>query len=265
MRFLTPWALAGLVPAVAVLILSLRRRALLGRAVTLALLALALAGPEVAVRQTGETVLFLVDRSASVGEEATNALPELTSSVLARGGEVGVISFADGSQVSQWPGAGEIPSGGAFSSFETDIGAAVDLALALAPAGAQIVLLSDGRATGGDILAAAARARSQRVPIHVCPVGQTDLVRLAELTGPREAPLGTIALAATVEASQPTAAAAHLYRGGEEIRAIPLDLPAGRTRLSLADAPPAAGFWSYRVEVRANGDRIPENNALPWG
>jgi len=61
MRFLTPWALAGLVPAVAVLILSLRRRALLGRAVTLALLALALAGPEVAVRQTGETVLFLVD------------------------------------------------------------------------------------------------------------------------------------------------------------------------------------------------------------
>lgn len=265
MRFLTPWALAGLVPAGAVLLLSLRRRTLLGRAVTLALLALALAGPEVAVRQTGETVLFLVDRSASVGEVAANVLPELTSSVLARGGEVGVISFADGSQVSQWPGVGAIPSGGAFSPFGTDIGTAVDLALALAPAGAQIVLLSDGRATGGDLLAAAARARSQRVPIHVYPVGQADLVRLAEFTGPREAPLGTITLDATVEALQPTAATAHLYRGSEEIRAIPLDLPAGRTRLSLTDVPPAAGFWSYRMEVRANGDRIPENNALSWG
>ena len=266
MRFLVPWALVGLMPALAVFALSLRQRSLLGRAVTLTLLTLSLAGPEMAVRQSQETVIFLVDRSASVGEEAVSALSELVPPVSSRGGEVGVIAFAEESQVARWPGVGEIPSGGALTAYGTDIGAAVDLALALAPPGpTQIVLLSDGRATSGDALAAAARARLQGVPIHVYPVGRADLVRIADLTGPQEAPLGTITLDATIEATRPTAATVHLYRGGEEIRALVLDLPAGRTRLALDDHPPGAGFWRYRVEVRAAGDRIPENNALDWG
>ena len=265
MRFLTPWALAGLVPAVAVLVLSLRRRALLGRAATLALLAVALAGPEVAFRRSQETVIFLVDRSASVGDEGAAALAQFVGPVTSRGGEVGVIAFAEASQVARWPGVGEVP-GGVLPASGTDIGAAVDLAVALAPAGAtQFVLLSDGRATSGDVLAAAARAGDRGVPIHVYPVARTDLVRMADLRGPREAPLGTIALDAMVEASRPTAATVHLYRGSEEIQTVSIDLPAGRTRLSLTDAPPGAGFWTYRVEVRALGDRILENNALAWG
>jgi hypothetical protein len=167
MRFLTPWALAGLVPAVAVLVLSLRRRALLGRAATLALLAVALAGPEVAFRRSQETVIFLVDRSASVGDEGAAALAQFVGPVTSRGGEVGVIAFAEASQVARWPGVGEVP-GGVLPASGTDIGAAVDLAVALAPAGAtQFVLLYDGRATSGDVLAAAARAGDSGVPIHV--------------------------------------------------------------------------------------------------
>lgn len=265
MRFLTPWALGWLVPAAAVLVLSLRQRALVGRAITLALLAAALAGPEISLRRSGETVLFLVDRSASVGDEALDSLGELLAPVVSRGAEVGVIAFAEVPQVVRWPGLGEIPTG-TVPAHGTDIGAAVDLALALAPAGAtQLVLLSDGRATTGDVLAAAARARGQGVPIHVRPVARTDLVRLADLAGPREAPLGRISLDATIAATRPTPATVHLWRGREEIRAVGLDLPAGTTRLSLTDTPPTAGFWTYRVEVRAGGDQILENNALPWG
>jgi len=265
MRFLTPWALAGLVPAAAILILCLRRRVLVGRAVTLAVLSVALAGPQVAVRRTGETVVFLVDRSASVGEEALGVLNELHASVASRGGEVGVIAFAEEAQVVRWPRIGEIPTGGPFPDSGTDIAAAVDLALALAPVGAiQIVLLSDGRSTAGDVLAAAARARAQGVPIHVRPVGQSDLVRVAELGGPREAPQGTVTLSATVEAGRPVAATVHLYRGGDGVQSVSVDLPAGRTRLSFVDRPLGDGFHAYRVEVRAAGDRTPENNVLDW-
>jgi len=266
MRFLVPWALIGLLPALAILVLSLRRRSLLGRALTLALLSLALAGPEIGLRQTQETVVFLVDRSTSVGEEATQALGELSAPVVSRGGEVGVIAFAETSQVARWPGVGEAPGGQSLPPYGTDIGTAVDLALALAPTGpTQIVLLSDGRATSGDALAASARARAHGIPIHVYPVGRADLVRVAELVGPREAPLGTVKLDATIEATRPTPATVHLFRGAEAIRSLSVDLPVGRTRLTFADEPPAVGFQTYRVEVRVAGDRIPENNALDWG
>ncbi|MBC7170211.1 VWA domain-containing protein [Candidatus Bipolaricaulota bacterium] len=266
MRLLAPWALAGLLPALAVAALSLRRRALVGRAITLALLTLALAGPEVALRRTGETVIFLVDRSASVGEEAASTLSDLAASVLARGGEVGAIEFADGAEVRRWPSVGEIPSGGAVRPVGTDVGAAVDLALALAPDGpTQIVLLSDGRATSGDALAAASRARSRGIPVHVRPVARSDLVRVAEFRGPAEAPVGVITLDVAIEASDPTAAEVRLYRGDEEIRTVAIDLLPGTTRLSFTDRPPAVGFNAYRVEASAAGDGIAENNALSWG
>ena len=109
MRFLTPWALVALAPVVAVLIVSLRRRALLGRALTLALLAVALAGPEMSLRRTQETAIFLVDRSVSVGDAAETALAQFAGPVVARRGEVGVIAFAERPAVARWPGVGEIP------------------------------------------------------------------------------------------------------------------------------------------------------------
>lgn len=265
MRFLNPWGLAWLLPAVAVLVLSLRRRALLGRAATLAVLAVALAGPEVAFRRNQEMVVFLVDQSASMGDEAATVLGQFVGSVISRGGEVGVVTFAEVPHVARWPGVGEVPAG-VIPASGTNIGAAVDLALALAPVrAAQLVLLSDGRATSGDVLAAAARARDRGMPIHVYPASQTDLVRMADFRGPRETQPGTIRLEATIEAFRPTAATLHLYRESDEIRSVSLDLPVGRTRLALIDTPPEAGFWSYRAEVRALGDRISENNGLAWG
>lgn len=266
MRFLVPWALLGLLPALGVLVLSLRHRALLGRGLTLALLSLALSSPEVSLRRSEETVIFLVDRSASVGEEGVRALKELISSVDSRGAEVGVISFAGEARVTRWPGVGELPLGSPLPRYGTDVGAAIDLALALAGTGpTELVLLSDGRATTGDTLAAVGRARVRGIPIHVYPVGQSDPVRLAEFTAPREAPLGTLAFDLTVEAARPGPATVHLYRGGVEVAAQAVELQRGANRFVLADRPPEEGFYAYRAEVRVAGDPIPENNVLDWG
>lgn len=265
MRFLVPWAVVGLAPALGVLLLSLRRPALVGRAVTLALLSLAVASPEVSRREAQETVVFLVDRSASVGEEAEKALPELGAGVASRGGKFGVIAFGEGAHIRRWPGLGEVPST-AVAPDGTDIAAAIDLALALAPSGpTQIVLLSDGRATAGDALAAASRARNRGVPVHVYPVGRADFVRASEFVGPREAPLGALTFAATIDAARPASVTVRFSRNGTELQVLALDLSLGRTRLSVADRPPSSGFHTYRVEVGAVGDPVPENNALEWG
>ncbi|MCX7750395.1 MAG: VWA domain-containing protein [Candidatus Bipolaricaulota bacterium] len=264
-RFLTPWALLALLPALGVLILSLRRPTLLARALTLTLLALALAGPEVSVRQRRETVVFLVDRSASVGDEAAAVLPDLVASARERGADVGVIAFAEQATVVRWPRIGEVPGAEPPSPSGTDVAEAIDLALALAPSGpTQLVLLSDGRGTAGDALAAASRARGRGIPVHVVPVGRADLARVVEIQGPREVAGGTVVLEAILAASRPTSALVRFLRDGVELEARELTLPEGRTTASLADQP-GEGFRVYRVEVQAAGDPVPENNALDWG
>ncbi|MCR4392562.1 MAG: VWA domain-containing protein [Candidatus Acetothermia bacterium] len=269
MRFLVPWGLVGLIPALAVLALSLRKgRPLLGRALTLTLLALAFAQPEVSLRRSEETIFLLLDRSASVGEEAEAALEELRTALAGRGARVGVVSFGGSPQVDRWPGPGMPGAAASLAQVEryaTDIGAAVDLALALAPSGpTQLVLVSDGRATHGDALAAAARARARGIPISAFPVSRADLLRVADLSGPRDAPLGTVTLEAMIEASYPVTATAALFRGTELVQSDQVQIEPGRTRVAFADRPPAPGIHVYRLEVVVPEDPVPENNALTW-
>lgn len=120
----------------------------------------------------------LVDRSASVGEAAVAALPQALELVAPHRAQPGVIAFADQAQVLSPPGSGftgELPAA-AIPPWGTNLAAALELALALLPPGpGELLLLSDGRATAGDTLAALARARSRGVPVHVLPVGRSSL------------------------------------------------------------------------------------------
>ncbi len=268
MRFAQPWALWALLPVVGLLVFSLRRgRPLAARALTLALLVLALAEPELALRRTQETVVFLVDRSASVGQEAARTLDILLPEAERRGAQVAVIGFAGSAQVERWPGWASVPGvGPSLDATSTDLAAAMDLALALAPqAGTQLVLISDGRVTQGDWQAAVARARAQGVPVHVYPVGPTDVARVAEFVGPREAPVGQLSFQIALEAGRSITAQLALWRNRERVQERPLELRSGRTQVQLVDAPPGPGNYTYRVELFVPGDPFPENNAGEWG
>jgi len=264
MRFAQPWLVWAVLPGLVVLVLSaLKRRALVGRGLTLLLLGLALAEPELALRSRQETVAFLVDRSTSVGEEGAKALDVMVGEVRRRGAQTLVVSFGARAQVEGpgLPGAavGVEPGG-------THIAGALDLALALLPdEGAQVVLISDGRATAGDELGAAARARRQEVPVHVVPVGRADWARLAGFAGPREAPMAELRFTFTVEATRPTSGRIVLRRGAEVVGDLPVDLPAGIMRWELGDVPPGPGIYIYRGELVVTGDPFPENNVLFWG
>lgn len=280
MRFLFPWGLLGLIPAGAILASCafwqlLRRdrptkqlRIFFGRAITIAFLSLALAQPEIFLPQPGETIFVLVDVSASVGEVAWNALGEVVALLSNRKAEVGVIAFA-GEAIAVRPPAlgpvGSLPIMAKLDVNTTDIGAAIDLGLSLSPPGpTQFILVSDGRTTTGDPLAAAARAKARGIPISAFPVGRTDLVWIADLHGPAHAPPGEITLIGTVAATRDGMAIITLSRNGTPQLVEKRTVSPGRTQISFSDRIESSGIYIYQLAVEMPNDPVPENNVLSW-
>ncbi|MBK8936772.1 MAG: VWA domain-containing protein [Polyangiaceae bacterium] len=155
-----------LVPAVLLVALDLARgwgsrgqrvRGALVRLLVLATLAVALTDPRWERRRPSAHVIFVVDRSASMSEAGVAAALARAKELAATLGpdvRTGLV-LSDGSpSVAVMPGqpwsVSEVPRGDKVES--TDLGAALDLARALVPAGdsGQIVLLSDGRPTAGE-------------------------------------------------------------------------------------------------------------------
>ncbi len=242
-----------------------RARWPLGRAITLSLLILALAGPQLIVREPTETVYLLVDMSASVGGEAMTSLSQAATVLAGRSARVGVIGFAQGAQVLRPPAplpVVDLPQA-AVSPWGTDLAEAIDLALALLPEGpGELVLLSDGRATSGDLQAALVRARSRGVPIHVFPVGRDDPVRLISLAAPERVPPGEIKFTVQLAADREMEAELVLARDSQEVARRRLRLSPGITTVELSDRPPGEGAFDYAVAVTGPPDPIPENDVL---
>ncbi|HAF70394.1 TPA: hypothetical protein DCL37_03435 [Candidatus Acetothermia bacterium] len=266
MRFQAPLALLLLLPLMAGFILSLRRyRSVSGRALTLALLVLALSGPELVTHEPVETVYILVDLSASVGGEAEAALPQALELLAGRPARVGVIGFAETAQVlvpAAPPPLGEL-SAALLSPWGTDIAAAVDLALALLPEGpGELMLLTDGRATGGDLKGALARARARGVPVHVLPVGREDPVRFVRFSSPDKVPPGEVQLSVEILSLGEVRAEVVLARAGVELERRELGLSPGVTALGFSDRPPGEGVYDYTVLLSGVEDPVPENDVL---
>jgi len=265
MRFEVPLALFLLLPIGLFGLLALRRApAHEGRALTLILIALALAQPELALRRERETVYLLVDRSESVDEAAQVGVDQALS-LLSGQVDVGVIEFACEAQVVRLPAPlplGELPPA-PLSPWGTDIAAAVDLALALLPEGpARLILISDGRDTQGDPLGAMVRARERGVPVYALPVGQKDGVWVASFEAPERVPEGGLELEVVAAAAKSTDARILLIRDGEEVHVEDLSLSPGLTHVRLFDLPPGAGVHEYTVLIEAEDDPILENNLL---
>ena len=164
--FAQPTLLLGLLLVPLVVWLGLRtlprtRRSLLIialRSVALLSLVLALAGAALGVPKRDLSVVFLVDASDSLGSGGRAAAVDWVRRAHGEAGgadKAGVVMFGKEPLVEKdVAAAGEL--GDVLSrpdATATDIGAAVRLALALFPEGAQkrIVLVSDGNDTSGDI------------------------------------------------------------------------------------------------------------------
>lgn len=253
-----------------------RRRdiaSLLLRALIVALVALALAGLQINRPADRLTTVFLVDVSDSVGAEArAGQLAYIQDALQAMGPDdlAGVVAFG-AAPVTERPAspAREI---GALQSAPppgaTDIAAAVRHGLALFPEGTarRLVILSDGRATAGDALAAARLAAAAGVEISFVPLARPPQpeVRVTELRAPSVITAGQpFDLNLVIDADEAGPAAVTVLAAGQIIQRQTVDLRAGRNSYTISLPGAEAGFRDFQVQVDpAGADGFYQNNQL---
>ena len=284
-----PVFLLLLLPALAALPLARRggrvRAALAGAA--LLSLVLALARPVVRIPRRAGTVVVVADRSASLPPAERDAQKALLDAVAARraeGERLGVVAFGETAAVEQAPQPAPFAGFRASPGTEgSDLDAALDLALSLVPPRdeAHILVLSDGRATGPDPLAGAARRAAARgVPVDVRAqtpprAGDTAIVRVdAPL---RLRPGEPLLATAWVSSPAPQTLAYAFHRDRELVARGTRAVPAGLSPISFRDLPRPEGVSAFTIAVSPAGetpstsstlrdgigaaDPVPENNA----
>jgi von Willebrand factor type A domain len=217
------------------------------RAVTLALLIVALSGPAVRVPSAGSAVVFAVDRSLSITEEGRRQEAAFLRDALARmhrEDQAGMVIFAGRPVLAApvGPHTAAVDPGLAPDPDATDIEAALDLALrALPEAGARrIVVLSDGEENRGDAVAAARAAAAAGVAIDVVPVvpPPRDDVRVDDVIAPSEVRSGeAVEIRAILHATASAQAAVTLRRNGALLATRNLAVSAGETAGTRAASP----------------------------
>jgi Ca-activated chloride channel homolog len=220
------------------------RKAILARLAAIALLGVALAGP-VLTRPGGGAPLVLADRSGSVAGRALDAESAWLKDIRQAAPRTQVVSF------------------GAVT--ETDIGAAIPAGLDVpgAASASRIVLLSDGRATSGDVLAAAEAAR---VPVDVADVGRgaadpdAAVTRLATPDAVRAG--DPVTLQVTVRATVAQRATVTAWRDGRAVTRLAVRLAAGDNPLLISMPSGAPGGRRFRVTVTMAGDQVAGDDTL---
>ncbi len=241
------------------------------RLVTIALLVLALCRPAVKLPRRGGLVVVLADRSESMPADAAERQLELVRRLEAERGRddsLAVVAFGAAAAIERPPG------GDGFTGFAAEVGSgqsnlagALETALALAPAAAssRVLVLSDGRFTGADPLAAGGRAALRGVPVdyRLLERPRAGDVAVERLDAPAEVSPGEgYLIHAWVRSPVAQEIEVRLERSGRPLATGRRRLPAGRSRLTFRDRAAAPGVTAYRLAVRAEvDDPVPENNA----
>lgn len=220
-------------------------------------------------------VVFVLDRSASVGPEGRAEGEAFVQAALAgqrANDRAAVVVFGDDAVVERdlqealdFAGVEATPS-----PHHSDLAAGLRLGTALLPADRtrRLVVITDGEQTRGDATAQALLTASDDLELSVVKVGRPDgpEVVLEDLIAPARVDAGAAYEVRVVARSQVDATGTlRLYRNDAYLGALPVELPAGRTQVfpfrqqALED-----GLYRYRavIEVDESLDAQPENNRV---
>ncbi len=248
------------------------RRRLYTRLLILFLLVTALAGPGVVSVIHRQAVVLALDVSASIGPALSEGEKWIRDALEAKppGVIAGVVAFGERVAVEEPPGWQ--PS---FHRPATDpgreasnIGEALRFAKAMLPGDARqrVVLLTDGRDTGGDAVKVAETLYAGGTRVDVVPVGVAagSDVRVDGLrVSPRARSGENTLLEAVIHSDKATRAELFLERDGSLLDTRKVELRAGENRLALSVPAGEAGIHRYRLRVAtvdSGADAFTANN-----
>ena len=238
------------------------------RASIFLLLILALAGWQLMFPAYGQTVVFVADQSASLGQ--TNAVWDyIRQSVEAKSPEdrFAVVAVGEEAVVDQSLSARTeaLPLSSVVAKHQTDLASGLRLAGGLIPEGsnARVVLVSDGEETRGDALEEAKQLQSRGIrvdTIHVTSETGPEVVLTDMDIPPRLFPGEEYRVNVDVESTVDTEGTLRLYDGNEEVASRRVDVAAGENTFSFSAEASQTGFHRFRVELEAALDTVSANN-----
>ena len=251
-----------------------RWRARLGDLLTMAAAftaAMAAAGPEIGRPLDRLTVLLAIDRSRSIDlvpGAAQRIQQELSVAELGmrEDDRIGVIAFASEAATEDPPRPKSqlaAPQRVTLGRDGTDLAAGIRRALAEVPSdsAARVVLMSDGVATRGDTMAAAAAALAAGLPVDVVPLEQRVVpdVRVVALRAPARADEGeSFDLRLVTSSPAPAEIEIRLRRDGVLVSRAEAAVAAGEDVLRIREKAPGPGLHRYDVEITAKDPRLDE-------
>ncbi len=217
------------------------------------------------------TLVAAVDVSGSIGNSALEWSQNYLNAVrasLAPGDRLSVVPFAELPTILP-----PVDANGDASALvrpakiaATDIGAAIDQALALYPQDSQkaLLLITDGNETNGDSRNRidTLRALSVRVDAISPPRGASPDIRIARLSAPAiVAPEKPISLRASIRnTGAKRSALLNLYLDGRISDSIAVELESGMNPFDVLLEIPRAGGHVVRAEIVVEGDERLEDN-----
>ncbi len=218
--------------------------------------------------------IFVLDASASVAPARDHAegVVRTVATRLREGDLLGVVGVAASAGVEEPPSSQPLFRGLASSLADSasDLASGLRLAGALLPEGfvGRVVLVSDGRQTQGDAVAAARELGARGIIVDVMAVGadaaadlRMESVELSQTAYQGE----TTTLAARVHADSAAQATLRVYRDDRLLLERQAKLQGGRQEVAVTVPVGEAGLHRYRVELSSpdpSTDANPANNAL---
>jgi Ca-activated chloride channel family protein len=247
-----------------------RNAAIAVRLALVTTLVLALAQPVLHRGSDLLSVVFLVDRSASVSVKGTSAAEAWLQQALRQvpaNDHTAVIDFASTAVVRQGLGV-DHPNTGVPTPdpSQTNLGQALHLASALFPStGARrVVVLSDGQTNAGDAQAQAREASTRGIQVDVVPIGPPAGFRevmLESLTVPPDVRTGqTYDVSAVVGSTTATSATLRFQLDGKAVSQGTVKLQPGANRFSITLPAAVKGFHTYQATVSSPNDTYAQNN-----
>ena len=232
----------------------------------------ALAGLEVVQSGKNLAVVFLVDVSDSMSQEAIAAEVEyvrLAIEAMSPEDQAAVVVFgADALVERSMSSVRELSAiTSAPVTHQTDLAEAVQLGLALFPSGyaKRMIVLSDGAQTSGDVFEAAKFATASDVQIVVLPfvdqTGAEALITSVDL--PTHLRPGELFdLNVSVQANEPTRAVIQVLGGDQVLYQQTHEIRRGSQTFNLPLTAGEPGFVNYQVQISPEQDSFYQNNRL---